>query len=217
MSTRTIIIGDVHGCIEELNQLLDKVSYQESDRLIFVGDLINKGPHSYQVVKKVRDLDAECVKGNHELRFIQYVRNKESGREKWEKIKLEFGDKLSECVDWLDQLPMYIDDPEFLVVHAGLAPGKKPEQTTDHILANIRTWDGIGADLNRASHPAWYDLYKEEKLIIYGHWAMQGLCVKSHTIGLDSGCVYGNELSALLLPERKVVQVSAAEQYCPII
>jgi len=217
LSSRTIIIGDVYGCLDELNRLFDDLDFSDSDRLIFVGDLINKGPNSKGVVDRVRELNAECVKGNHELRFIEYVRNNEKGRDKWDLIKEQCGKELNSVVDWLDTLPMYIDDPEFLIVHAGLAPGKAPNQTTNHILANIRTWDGIGADLNRASNPAWHMLYKEEKLVVYGHWAMQGLCVKQNTIGLDSGCVYGNELSALVLPDRRIVQVKAAKVYCEII
>lgn len=217
MKNRCIFIGDVHGCFDELKLLLEKVGYnKENDRLIFVGDLINKGPKSLEVVQLAQSLNAECIKGNHELRFIEYVKKNENNRPKWDAIKLQFGENLSRHVDWLDALPMYIEDDDFLVVHAGLHPEKKPAETTEHILANIRTWDGVGVDLNNPQNPAWYSYYSGSKLIVYGHWAVEGLKVRENTIGLDSGCVYGKHLSALVWPSKTIVQVKAKKQYCMI-
>ena len=217
MAKRTIFIGDVHGCIDELEMLLKKVDYRHArDRLIFVGDLINKGPHSLKVVELVRHLNAECIKGNHELRFIEYVKNQEKDRPKWDAIKKEFGENLRDHVAWLDKLPIYIEDPEFIVVHAGLHPEKNLQQSSDYVLSNIRTWDGVGRDLNNPHHAAWYSFYNGEKLVVYGHWAVQGLNIRTHTIGLDSGCVYGKQLSALILPTREIVQVQAKRPYCLI-
>src|SRR5690606_35296703 len=121
MIGRSIIIGDVHGCYDELLLLLEKVDFnEEKDRLIFVGDLINKGPKSLEVVLFVQKLNAECIKGNHELRFIEYVKKNENNRPKWDALKIEFGEHLAQHIDWLDKLPMFIDDKDFFIVHAGL-------------------------------------------------------------------------------------------------
>lgn len=211
---RTIIIGDVHGCAHELQELLKKCDYiHKQDRLILVGDLINKGPHNLEVLELCEKLGAESVLGNHETAFIRYNDMKRQDSPKWEKIKAQLGSKLEHYLHYLKRLPLYIVDPEFIVVHAGLSPIHRINETPVRILTTIRTWDGIGQDLNEASDPAWYDLYKEDKLVIYGHWASRGLNVRKNTIGLDSGCVYGEYLSAVILPERKIVQVKAQRVY----
>ena len=78
---------------------------------------------------------------------------------------------------------------------------------------NIRTWDGKGEDVNNKSHPPWHSFYKKKKLVIYGHWAEQGLREGKNTIGLDSGCVYGGKLSGVFLPERRIEQTPALKNY----
>lgn len=210
-SVRTIVVGDVHGCLDELQLLLKSCNFDSvHDRLIFVGDLVNKGPKSFEVLRFIRDSEFECVTGNHELKLIQCM--EKSGSFKRSDLKNLAEDLLEDSFDWLSwlkSLPGYIEDPDFLVVHAGLAPSMTLENTPLSILANIRTWDGNGENMNRSSDPAWYDLYLEEKLVIYGHWAVDGLKVRRNTIGLDSGCCYGRKLSAVILPERRIVQVES--------
>ena len=110
----------------------------------------------------------------------------------------------------------YVEDEDFLVVH-GLKPGFHPSQTGARILTKIRTWDGLGEELKDMDNPAWHDFYQDEKVVIYGHWAYQGLHLTKNTIGLDSGCVYGNQLSGVMLPEREIIQVQAKEFIFPIL
>ncbi len=211
---RTIIIGDIHGCAEELKTLLISCQYQANqDRLIFVGDLINKGPKNLEVLQEVERLKAECILGNHETAFLRYIDSQKTDSPKWEKIKAELGPQLSHYVQFLKKMPLYIIDKDFIVVHAGLSPIHKIQETPVRILTTIRTWDGKGEDLNNPNDPPWYDFYKENKLVVYGHWAGKGLNIRSNSIGLDSGCVYGNYLSAVILPERKIVQVKAQKVY----
>ena len=99
------------------------------------------------------------------------------------------------------------------MVHAGLQPKHHPKDTHPRILTTIRTYDGKGNSLNNPYDPPWFDLYKEEKLVVFGHWSKLGLIQKSNVIGLDSGCVYGNALSAVILPERRIVQIQARKAY----
>ena len=213
---RTIIIGDVHGCYSELETLISKVDFKPSqDRLIFVGDLINRGPNSRAVLEYVRSLGAESVIGNHELAFLSYLSNDKKNTS-FDQVKASLGRDLKNWKDWIKNLPSYIDEKKFLVVHAGLPPGKNLKKCDRKTLATIRTWDGEGRDLNNPDNPPWYQFYKDSKLIVYGHWAKNGLTIRRNTIGLDSGCVYGGKLSALILPDRKVIQVPAlAVHYDP--
>ena len=214
---RTIIIGDVHGCLAELEHLLKKVAYRsQKDQLIFVGDLINKGPHSLGVLQTVVRLQAEVTLGNHEFGFLQYLKDGSYPSLGFLHLKQQMGPQLKFWKNWLKQRPPYIEQDDFLVVHAGLAPNQHPAQTPLRILLNIRTWDGTGENLNRATDPAWFDLHQPSKLVVFGHWAKQGLVLKKNMIGLDTGCVYGNKLSALILPEQTIHQVPAQKIYDPI-
>ena len=206
---RTIIIGDVHGCSTELKNLIYKVEYQpKSDRLIFVGDLINKGPDSKGVLDFAMNYNAECVLGNHEVEFLNHLEGIKMDP-RMEKVRIQLGENISQYTNWIKNQPLYINEQDFLVVHAGLMPETKAEDTDSKILTSIRTWDGEGKDLKSDANPAWYDLYTDKKLVVYGHWALDGLNIRENTIGLDSGCVYGNKLSALILPKREIVQVDS--------
>lgn len=210
---RTLIIGDVHGCSAELMRLLEAAQLSRDDRVIFVGDLINKGPDSRGVLEIARDLNAEVVMGNHERSFLKYIKKARTDDPEFEAIKDQLGDRLKGWVKWLKALPYYLETPDFLIVHGGLQPGLHPRDTRKRILANIRTWDGTGAVLEREGDPPWFDLYHGEKLVVFGHWALRGLVWRRNAVGLDTGCVYGHTLSGLILPERRLIQVPAARVY----
>jgi bis(5'-nucleosyl)-tetraphosphatase (symmetrical) len=214
---RTILIGDVHGCSEELAELLKAVSFDDkSDRLILLGDAINKGPDSLGVLHLIRDNKAECLMGNHELGFLNWLEaNIPLGRSGFDRVKEQLGEELLTWVGWMKQLPLFIEGADFLAVHGGLVPGVALNEMSARMLTRIRTWDGKGEDINNPNNPAWYEFYHEKKLVVYGHWAARGLNVRANTIGLDSGCVWGGHLSALILPEKKIVQVKAKKTYAP--
>ena len=214
MSQRTLVIGDVHGCLDELKELLKKIQYQaDKDRLILVGDLISKGPKPFQTLQYVRELNAEVVMGNHERALLFYLQGRKHPYSGFRELRKKMKPAITQWIDWLDNLPAYIESTDFMVVHAGLQPGTHPKNTDRRILTTIRTWDGVGESLNRQDNPPWFDLYHGKKLIIFGHWAKLGLIVRDNVIGLDSGCVYGNSMSAIILPERRIVQVKAKKIY----
>ena len=217
---RTIIIGDIHGCFDELSLLLQKCHFShQNDQVICVGDLINKGPKSFEVLQLVRDQGFKTVLGNHELKLLEIAKSYPSRDSLSEKNQLFFqlldqmGKQADDWIQWIQSWPKYIDDSNFLVVHGGFPPDASIQNVSVEVLSTIRTWDGEGKDLAHPENPAWHDLYHEEKLVVYGHWATQGLKIKDNSIGLDSGCVYGGQLSALILPERKIVQVDALKAY----
>jgi diadenosine tetraphosphatase ApaH/serine/threonine PP2A family protein phosphatase len=211
---RTIVVGDVHGCFEELKSLLLKASFNaENDRLIFLGDIINKGPQSTAVIEFIKENQFECIRGNHEQGFLDAVNGHRSLTGGFKKLASELGHRLEEVVQWMEGFPLYIEEKDFIAVHAGLAPRVALENQSSEILTRIRTWDGEGKDLNNSEHPAWFELYKNKKLVIFGHWASKGLVERENCIGLDTGCVWGGKLSALILPQREVVSVEAFDTY----
>ena len=215
MSERTLIVGDIHGCLEELIELLHKVNFQkDKERLILAGDLISKGPYPFEVISFVRrHLKCEVVMGNHERALLFYLQGKKYPYKGFKELQEKMAPDMIRWIRWLENLPLYIETQDFLVVHAGLQPKRHPKDTDPRILTTIRTWDGKGEVLNNTYAVPWFDLYKGEKLVVFGHWAQLGLLVRDNVIGLDSGCVYGNTLSALILPERDIVQVKAKKVY----
>ena len=211
---RTLIVGDIHGCLREFEALLDKAQFAVGeDRLILVGDLVNKGPDSLGVLRKARELSCEVVLGNHEWNALRAQENPSFPSKYTEALKAQLGKEYGLWLEWFEHLPPFIEEEDFMVVHAGLRPGLHPSQTGREILTRIRTWDGLGEDLHRPGDPPWFEFYRGEKLVVFGHWASLGLMVRSNAICLDSGCVYGRELSALVLPERSILQVKAERAY----
>ena len=202
----TYFIGDVHGCLTELESLIALIDPLPEDRIIFLGDLINRGPDPVGVVRFVYENRYECLMGNHEAHY----RERWAETERYLHLKERLGEEMHE---WLIQRPVCMEDPRFIAVHGGLEPGKKPTESRPEILLNIRTWDGKGKDLKSDRNPPWYEFYTDDLPVIYGHWARAGLLLRENTIGIDSGCVYGNALTSYQLETGTILQVRAKRVY----
>ena len=211
---RVFIVGDVHGCFDEFMMLLRKAKYHSKHhRLILLGDLINKGPDSFKMLSWVRSQKVEALMGNHELKFIKAIESNLFLPLVLDRLKKNMGAKLDDWLNWMKKWPAYIEEESFLAVHGGLVPGEHPSQSRKEYLLNIRYWDKKGKNMKDPTYPAWHDLYTGSKLVVYAHWAQQGLQIKNNSIGLDTGCVYGGHLTGLWLPERAVVQVPSLQRF----
>jgi len=214
---RKIIVGDIHGCLNEFKSLLEACEFRlGTDQLYLVGDLINKGPDSKGVIDLALRLNAKAVIGNHEYHLIRDAQGMDVKRSWVAKFKEDWAEDFAPLIETLQSWPYYIEEEEFTLVHAGLVPGEAPADSDPFLLTNIRTWDGEGKRLWNHDDPAWFELYEEEKLVVFGHWAALEGVNRANAIGLDSGCVYGKKLTALILPERRLVSVPAQNCYCPL-
>ena len=204
---RTIVIGDVHGCFQELQDLLRAVMAEPSDRLISVGDLISKGPDSRSVIEwAMATPNLECVLGNHELRLRRHWRAGSLSDEKAHDALTyrQFGDSYARAMRFIDRWPLTVSGPGFLVVHAGFDPREGLEwQSPARLTSMRRLGDGR----------PWYEAYRERTLVVFGHWAKLQPVARPNAVGLDTGCVYGGSLTALILPERLIVSVPARRAY----
>ena len=215
---RTIFIGDVHGCYDEMMKMLDTVHYTPGeDTVYFTGDLINKGPDSIKVIKEILANPFQCVMGNHEAWLLKFLSLPETEWSEKQKRSTEL------LVDpfWIASIvkkwPLWIDTPQALLVHAGIEPNKsKLEEMNPDVILSVRTWDGKGEDMNNQNDPAWFECASWPKRIIFGHWAAKGIVDIPGFLGLDSGCVYGKALTAYCLEEKKFYTVPAAKIYSPI-
>jgi hypothetical protein len=215
---RTVIVGDVHGCIDELHALLREVGFDaKTDQLILAGDLVAKGPASQEVVHAARELGALGVRGNHDDHLLQW---KSGAKVKLKDTHRQAAESLTDA-DWkyLAALPLSIRLPEHstVVVHAGLLPSKTFEQQRAIDLMNLRSVTSTGEASYRVDDGVpWASLYAGPEFVVFGHDAIRGLQKFAHAWGLDSGCCYGRELTALLLPERRLVSVKARRAYAEV-
>lgn len=217
---RTLIIGDVHGCIEELDALLAKMRASAGDRVVFVGDLVAKGPGSRRVVQRARELGAITVRGNHEEHVLGFRRAALEGAPlpRIGRSHREVVESLDdEDWDYLFGTPTYLELPEAraTVVHAGLAPGVPlAEQTREHLL-NMRSIRPDGSISSRIEEGVpWAARWAGPERVFFGHDAVRGLQLHPRAIGLDTGCVYGGELTGVELPSMRLHSVPAARVYC---
>jgi predicted phosphodiesterase len=214
MASRTIVVGDIHGCYDELEDLLKAVSFGEDDRLISVGDLITKGPKSRQVLDRfMSDAQFSAVIGNHDLAL----------RRRWngEKFKLKESQKPTHkelkkdkdhYLPFLNALPFMIDLETHLVVHAGIRPGVALHSQTTDDLTELRS---LGKDRAARDGMPWYQEYDGEKVVLFGHWPAPEPRLARKAIGLDTGCVYGNKLTAYIIETGEFKTVPARRAYDP--
>ncbi len=207
-SGRTIFIGDIHGCYDEFILLIKKLKIQSSDTIYIVWDMINKWPKSYQVLEFLYQNREQyhCIKGNHEVNFLNFhTQNYEHFHfiELQEKIDQN---RYIDIVGYIKKLPLYIEIDNFLMIHGWLIPWKHIHEHEADEITRIREYNW----------KPWYNYYRWDKKIIYGHWAVQWLHIAHNTVWLDSGCVYGKELSAYILETDQIIQQQALKQYCKI-
>jgi hypothetical protein len=217
---RTIVVGDVHGCFQELQILLSKCGFARGDRVVLAGDLVAKGPDSQAVVQYVRENDLLAVLGNHDA--FALGRRQDAGKLDRAHGRRGYLKQLLPA-DWayLETLPLFIrlgrampDGPEVVVVHAGAVPGVPLERQKREHLLSLRSIDDTGAPTSRLLvHFPWAARWRGPEQLVFGHDAVRGLQRTALATGLDSGCVYGRALTALVLPEGTIVQVPALRRY----
>lgn len=203
---RTIWIGDVHGCADELQDLLEAIGLTVNDRVVFVGDLVARGPKTREVLRIARKLRAKSVRGNHEHRMLLAYAAKKAGARP-PRLGSSHASLLHELEDedweYLESLPLSLEFNEhgIRVVHAGVAPGTPFADQQAWTLLHIRSLTAHGAPSDRYAPVSWAKAYEGLPHVVFGHNAQAGLQLEEFATGLDTACVYGGKLSALVLDE----------------
>jgi predicted phosphodiesterase len=218
----TIVIGDVHGCADELDDLLRACGVASGDAVVLVGDLVAKGPSSRGVLAIVRELGARAVLGNHDARVLSWKQALDAGLPppRLSPVHEAVARALDERdFEQLAALPFFLrlSEHSAIVVHAGLVPGVPLEKQDPDLLMNMRTLRPDGTGSRRPNDGVlWGSAWRGPELVLFGHHASRGLQQHPFAIGLDTGCVYGGRLSACMLPERRIVSVPARRAYAPV-
>jgi diadenosine tetraphosphatase ApaH/serine/threonine PP2A family protein phosphatase len=209
---RTIVIGDIHGCFDELCDLLKLIDLQKDDRVIALGDLITKGPKNKDVLDLfINDQRFSSVVGNHDRTIRQHLRGEPVPltKQQREAIQQLDGD-LEKYAQYFRSLPYTIELPNHLIVHAGIRPGVPLDEQMASDLTEIRT---MGADPTKRKGVAWHEVYRGPKTVLFGHWPKKKPKRAPFAIGLDTGCVYGGHLTGYIIESDEFVSVPARDTY----
>ena len=228
MTNKYIIVGDIHGCLDELLMLLHR--YGRGRKLISVGDMVDKGPKSHRVAEFVM-LTGRSVLGNHEENHRRYHRHEINKAHSGVANPMNKGSNFLATrkkllsshlpiLAWFKQLPPYIEIPEYntVVLHGGLLPGHTHKTMPADKICRVREVKDNGkmAQLHEAAGATHWPEVRDDAnkpFIVYGHDPYPDIREVNNTLCVDTGCVYGNRLSAYLLPERDIVSIRAQKVY----
>jgi hypothetical protein len=212
LAARTIVVGDLHGCYDELLDLLTEIHFGSNDRVIAVGDLVVKGPKSREVLDLfVSDPRFSSVIGNQDLTLLRFWRGEKrklTGSQK--RVAKELEANRGQYSSYLASLPNMIDLGSHVVVHAGVRPGIPLHEQSPADLIELRT---LGKKRTSRKGIPWYDVYDDDKIVLFGHWPALKPRVAPRAIGLDTGCVYGNRLTAFIVETGELHSVPAIMAY----
>lgn len=215
----TFFIGDVHGCSQELDRLLTTLGAGPQDQVLLTGDCFDRGPDPLGVLDLIRGRGLGTIMSNHEDYLCRCLYRQlqgkplESRHDYILRCLEQVGGRSREFFDFLRKLPLHLEGPGWILVHAGIDPQGGLGATSRRHLLSMRTWppEDPGA-------PLWYELYRQGPLVIFGHNAQRQPVLhrvdgRLQAIGLDTGCVYGGELTAFHLEEERLIQVKARRDY----
>ena len=217
MKGRVIAVGDIHGCAWEFEQLLEKLALTRHDRLILLGDLVNRGPDSARVIALARVHAHRSLLGNHELRLLNYRRTgdpthlKKSDYETMRKFSAE---------EWayLANMPLthHVPEANTVLVHGGFLPARPWWQQSARVVTRIQVVGPDGEPHKRSEFPDaahWSELWQGPPFVVYGHTPRFEPVQTRWALGIDTSCVLGGALTACVLPGRELVQVRARQSY----
>jgi protein phosphatase len=232
------IVGDVHGCLEELLELMATLGYQveregatfavlppDGRRLVFVGDLVDRGPATPEVLRLVMGMvgaeQAICVPGNHDMKLMKALKGREVQQthglaESLAQLAKEPEEFRREAVKFLDDLVSHyvFDDGNLVVAHAGMKEsmqGRGSGKVREFALYGETT--GETDEFGLPVRYNWSADYRGNALVVYGHTPVAEPLWLNNTINIDTGCVFGGRLTALRYPEREIVTVPAKATY----
>jgi len=230
------IVGDVHGCCEELVALLGELGYQvradgagahhpDGRRAFFVGDLVDRGPATPAVLRLVMgmvdDGDALCIPGNHEAKLLRALRGRNvtishglaETLAQLSEEPPEFSSRVETFIDGLVS-HLVLDDGKLVVAHAGLRADMQGRASG--AVRSFALYGDTTGETDEFGFPVrypWAEDYRGDAMVVYGHTPVPEAIWLNKTICVDTGCVFGGKLTALRYPERDLVSVPAARTY----
>lgn len=229
MSQRTIIIGDLQGMYDETISLLNKCNVTPHDRVIFTGDLVDRGPDNDKCIDlaiKYEQLQGSpaSVLGNHEEKHLHYRNKEERGKDPNVQVQSHIRTRMqlkAHHYAYMRTMPLYIRLHEYnaVVVHAGVFPGRTIEEQDPHHLLHIQMINPKEGTKtmwpSKAPHDwkFWTHFWDGPERIIFGHSVLDRPLITDKVYGIDGGACFGRNLYALILPTWEVVSVSSNKDH----
>ncbi len=205
-----LIVGDIHGCWEEFQELLERVGPTREDRILAVGDLIDRGPGAVAVFEFFRTTpNAAAVQGNHERKHVAAHEGRVRPALSQVIARRLLGDRYPAFLEFARGLPLWAKPAGALVVHGFFEPGVPLERQRDTILVGTMSGENY---LTRKYAQPWYELYEGPPIVV-GHRHYRGdgtpLIWQDRVYGIDTNCYGGKALTGLILPDFRLVSVPA--------
>ncbi|TCC88238.1 metallophosphoesterase [Pedobacter frigiditerrae] len=206
---RTFVIGDIHGCFDELMELTEKIGLTENDQLISVGDIVDRGNKSKEVYEYFLNRpNSKVLVGNHERKHQNRILSYSQ-----EIVKLQFGADYEDFLKWIRTLDYYYETEDAIIVHAFFEHDKALKEQKQEVLCGSTSGDRY-LEKKYAPETFWAEYYQGNKPIIYGHHVVGDKPkIVNNTYGIDTGCCHGDYLTAIELPTFKIFQVKAKKDY----
>ena len=205
---RVLFVGDVHGCCDELIELLEVCGVNEGNEdtfVVFAGDIVNKGPKNIETARLVRSLGemALSVRGNHEEAVLSRLQKHRDSSTELPRRYSWITDLSAEDQKFLEEFPFTISIPllNVIVVHGGLVPGVRLQEQDPQNMISMRNYihDELSGTADIDKGVAWGSQWPGPEFVIYGHDARRRLQKYRNALGLDTGCVYGGMLTGFLV------------------
>lgn len=211
----TFVIGDIHGCYDELQALLDKAALRADDTIIALGDLVNRGPKPAEVVRWLQETpQARSIQGNHDYYHIEAAHGRGAPKPATLLTRWDLNHDYDAAVATFETLPLYIELDEAVLVHGFYEPGVPLQEQRLGMLLGL---DEEEAELKDRYDRPWYELYDGDKPLIVGHRdytdEQKALIIEGRFYGIDTRCVYGGSLTGILLPEWRFISVPARSDH----
>jgi serine/threonine protein phosphatase 1 len=211
--SRTVVVGDIHGCFTELAELLGVLRLRPDDLLVAAGDVVDRGPSPGEVVNFLRSRPHTVViMGNHERKHVRGIFSYAQ-----EITRLQLGGHYAATVEWMSTLPYFFENEHIRVVHAAMLPGIPLARQKQEILCG-----STSGEKELAAHfpgDYWYHRYTDAKPVAVGHHVVwpSPMILDGRVFGLDTGACHGGRLTALSVPDFTVHSVEARADYWSIV
>jgi len=209
---RTIILGDIHACSDEVEALFNKVGLNLDDTVYAIGDIFDRGPSNSKILAQFsQGVQFFSIKGNHERKHLLIRDGKCRASLSQELTKKELGEDYPKLLEYVEKLPNYLGLDGAILVHGALEPGIPLPEQKEHVLVSSISGQ---RHLEKNYPKPWYELADFGKPIIFGHKVYERPFVYNNRVfGIDTGCCNGKSLTAIVLPEFKLYSVKARRDY----
>lgn len=218
---RTLMVGDIHGCLDELVVLIARAGLTDEDRLIALGDVVDRGPGSWEVIDLLRSRpNTLALRGNHERKHLLWRDGHVEPARSQRAARHDMGEeRYAEALAWMETLPLYIELDEALLVHGYLAPGQPLHAQLETVLVGSMSASRVMAEAygdhwQDRDEALWLAQYRGDRPLVVGHknYGRRGqpwVRDDGMAYGLDTGCCRGGRLTGLLVPGFEIVSVAA--------